>query len=336
MASQTFDFFGLPRELRDMVYAKLTVVHEFTWLWDATEDDAEEDTDDDAEDDENNGRDATLFVVNAPDLEILLVNSQMRDKYLQSACLKDLTVKMYTNLRPGTGGFYGPQPATDETQVLVILARARHATLAIDFVYDACSTAGGGSETWWNDAQEFFGLFTAATSNLSVLQLAIQHRDRDDSDEDTLSHCKYLDGRKPEYIAEKRALLSPPPVSFAGLPLVQRGEGYRLSYCFNYPIATALLDPELIPDILPGRTVVAYHEVVRVGVYVYGRDKSAGGYWEADEVLNTLDPTHSLGHDYLELFDPQTKEERVMLRRLPYEMNHWKEKRGDEVMEWNG
>jgi hypothetical protein len=68
MASQTFDFFGLPRELRDMVYAKLAVVHEFTWLWDATEDDAEEDTDDDAEDDENNGRDATLFVVNAPDL----------------------------------------------------------------------------------------------------------------------------------------------------------------------------------------------------------------------------------------------------------------------------
>ena len=101
-----FDFLGLPCELRALVYAELAAVLEFTWLWD--------DAEDDAEDDEHYySRDAHFFVMNAPTVEILLVSTQMRDEYLQSACLRSLTVNMSTKLIAGTGGIYGPQPATD-------------------------------------------------------------------------------------------------------------------------------------------------------------------------------------------------------------------------------
>jgi hypothetical protein len=94
-----------------------------------------------------------------------------------------------------------------------------------------------------------------------------------------------------------------------------------------------MLDPSIAADLIPGRNLVAYHEVVRVGAYLYGRDRSAEGCWELDEVLYRFEGP---GDEFPEAFDPQTEEETEMLRRLPLEMRDWKEKRGDEVMEWNG
>ena len=204
-----------------------------------------------------------------------------------------------------------------------------HATLIIDQAFDPPEYFG---VTWWDEAQAFVGRFTAATPQLFMLRFAVQHQDLLELERDSMSHRDFLDGRMPEHIAKKSALLSTPPPSIAGFSLRQRGEGYHLCNNYSYPIAAAMLDPYVGADLIPGRNVVAYHEVIRVGAYSYGREKSAKGYWEVYEVIDEL----VTGADSPEAFDPQTEEERAMLSRLPYEMRDWKERRDHEVMKWNG
>jgi hypothetical protein len=88
-----------------------------------------------------------------------------------------------------------------------------------------------------------------------------------------------------------------------------------------------------VPDAIPGWSLATYYEVVRAGAYLYGHNKTGSDYWEVDEVVDRYDLTR--GIEQSSMFDQQTEDERLMLWKLPFEMKDWKEKRGDEVMEWD-
>ncbi|KAF2821444.1 hypothetical protein CC86DRAFT_411135 [Ophiobolus disseminans] len=143
-------------------------------------------------------------------------------------------------------------------------------------------------------------------------------------------HLELLNRNPSNRTESRNKLLTPPPTFLAGLPLAQQAEGYRVEDFDKNKVRKTNRHSLCVHSTIPGRDWVVLHNTVKVGVYLYGSGKIGQHYWEMQEVIDKW----TLGHkeNYVEMCEPQSGEERAMLRNLPYEMKDWRDKRGDEVI----
>jgi hypothetical protein len=312
MATPKASLLGLPRELRDMIYEHLTENLHFPYrcnkhVW---------------------GDRCMMEVHNAPLLDVLLVNSQIHSEYLQAGCHEALRITIHIDSvqKIQNDEAYAFKDRIQFTRAA--LARARHITVFIGTtqLYRWCH-----GDLWAPIVCLFAGALTALTKKMSFLQLAIQ--EDHNYGMGYLSHLDFLGGVIP-FPAESRCDFIPsPPSSLSGLPLIQRGEGYRLATKNVVDVRYIKPHSSYQHHMIPGRDWLLYHGVSKVGVYIYGREQNLTSYWDKQEIVDEWELPN--GPQYLERFQSASDDETAKIEKLPYEVMEWKEKRGDEVMTWD-
>jgi hypothetical protein len=304
-------FFGLPRELRDIIYSYLTHDREVTRQVETGE--------------YQSARryHATVRVTDSPVGNALRVNSQLHDEYIDTDCFQEIAIVIKFDMQ----GSWAERNGTseDNSTACAIFARAHDLTMFVDHV-PQCRT--DDLVTWWTELQYIIHEITKNTPKMSTLRLAIQHHDADFGV--AIRHCDIRRHSATFSAVSRRQFLPTPPTVLANMPLAQRGEGYRV--CFSHSVKSNKV--QNASHVQPGEAIVAFYEVVRAGVYLYSRFETDKPYWTVEEVVRECSLFDRA--NYTESSDVQSEEERKLLENLPYEMREWKEMRDDEVMMWTG
>jgi hypothetical protein len=292
MADRKSTLLSLPREIRDLIYGFLTQEAEFTWLWDSEK----------LRTQAINYR-ATVQV-QLPILTFLSVYSRFRDEYLEAECFKRLKARAELH--------HLATEAVSTLQEEAMARRLREERLS------RISEVTVFNHTRASNAFQLPSLFVQALAalapKLSVIRLALSVVHIDNMSDSMVEHEYYSDAE----VSHPNAL-GMLPADLIGLPLVQCGEGYRITYShWQFKSLVRKSEKNL------------RHVSYRNGVYLYTRKNTNIPYWEVDEVI----ARRRLVSYLQDLVDGMQKEEAEETARLRLEMKEWKEKRGDEIEGW--
>ena len=317
---------GLPRELRNMIYSTLNHSMLLPWACD------EHETIDPCM-----CRVTTVKVHNAPLIDVLLINRQIHAEYREADCCRALRVSVHISFAQEY--MWAPDDCNDTTEfegdweeaiaTKAALARAQQVTVFVDNLEEPQEVDDRNIHLWKQVLDLVDVEVLSKTPGVSVVRLAIQQHDEEGMYE--LSHLDFLNGVVPFKAFSRRFFLPPPPRSLRSLPIVQRGEGYRLCFAFSSSEEDNPGQGPGDPGYIPGRTTIAYHMIVKVGVYLYAR-KPVNSYWTAQEVVDDMEIL--VGSSWADQFQAASSDERRIIEELPFQVKEWKEKRGAEVGTW--
>jgi hypothetical protein len=316
MATPKVSLLGLPRELRNMIYDHLAKELRFPYGCDKHLDG-----------DRCLCAKSVVEVHNAPLPGVLLTNSQIYYEYLEAECYKALRISIHIGMVSTTLSSEAGASKTTIQLTRATLARARHVTMFLDAM--RLHTLSGND--LWARVVLLTKAVTARTNKMSVLRLAIHRHDEDVEVES--SHFDFLAGVIPFPADRRRNFMPSPPSSLNGLPLIQRGEGYRLRPEDALEVRSIVPHSSDHHHIIAGRDWVVYHAVVKAGVYIYSSEQNSTSYWIKQDVVDEWKLPN--GQVYLKYLQPASDDEKAKIQNLPYEIREWKEKRGNEVTTWD-
>jgi hypothetical protein len=129
-----------------------------------------------------------------------------------------------------------------------------------------------------------------------------------------------------------------PSITLAGLPLVQRGEGFHIG-C-TWPMVQDVSSPqESTMYHNMHHSDLPIHGVSKTGPLLYAKDQAEKYMWQEKDIIESLNELWttgmrpgSYGPDLLRKFPP---ERAAVSERMPYELMDWVEKRGEDARNWD-
>jgi hypothetical protein len=294
----------LPREIRNEIYSYLTKEVQFRWVWQqATGWDG--------------GCIATVLVENMPFCAVLLTHSRLCEEYLEARCFKKLHATIDANFSISHHPECTEETLAKQQDQTAVFARIKHARVFIN-AFES------------RDVDTLSGLGCALADlvpDLTSLKLAVAGLVfPNDGDH----NHKLWQNIEPLPVSSRPELFPnwSNKVTFANLPLVQRGEGYRL-----FPWCEVKYGDELPPPLRSsfGDKVYVSHGFYDVGVYTYTKDPAFKALCQPAEIAK-----HWPLRQYLEesTLAKMSDEDAEKARRVPFEIREWKEKRGEELKDW--
>lgn len=285
-------FLQLPRELRDTIFSFVT--HEVRFVRVISEVDQ---------------RAAQFAVQGVPVLDLFLINRQLSAEYTQAPCFRKLHVVVdmknsWTDIAP-------EESNETKRKRLKILSRAEFVTIfATQYQLEP-----------FNQIEPLASNLAMISPYISTIRIALK----------IMENCVIrnghlgLDGDDPSFVKGMVVPLAPPPDAIIDFPLVQRGEGYRLS-CGQWlkcPNPNTPYIVELGDDFLG-------HFLCQISVYLYTCKKTGIGFWQKQDILE-----HWREEGISPKMLDEVPEDRVKATaRLPFEIRGWKEKRGEDAKKW--
>jgi hypothetical protein len=191
---------------------------------------------------------AVLIVHNAPLLDVLLTHSRLRDEYLESACFR---VPSLTILYVPNDSYMSRGENQDISNG--ILAQLRTATILFGFEF------GTSGPSHWVDIRKFTEVVASKAPKLSTLRIGMRYPGQEGVPHEMLPALA-----RTHFVANRVKFMPPPPNNLMRLPITRRGEGYTLEFV------------EFPDDCLA-------HIIVRVGAYVFSREKVHEDLWRPQE-----------------------------------------------------
>jgi hypothetical protein len=237
---------------------------------------------------------AVLIIHNAPLLDVLRTQSWLRDEYLDSACFRVPSVTI----------LYVPNDSymsRGENQEISngVFARLRTATIFCEFEF------GTSGPSRWADIRKFAEVVASKAPKLSTLHIGMRYPGQEGVPHEMLPALA-----RTHSVANRVKFMPPPPNNLMCLPITRRGEGYTLEFV------------EFPDDFLA-------HIIVRVGAYVFSREKVHGDLWRPQEHWEKW-PTCEYPEAVLRSLDSN---ETATIPQL-HMVREWKDMREDELKTW--
>lgn len=248
------------------------------------------------------------YIDNAPLVNVLLINSQVRDEYLEAAC--------FTKVRMGFGIYLYGEPWDDarlDTTLLegdlmnvmkTALGKAQEITILSDIEYNH-------PDLHWSSVIEVIAALQPYMLNVSTMRILASEANQarfGDEPADIVQQMKQQDmalasGRGYVY-------LSPPPAKLIGLPLRQCAQGYTYKCYVHSPVL---------------RIIMADAS----GAWVFAKEKMNTPWVQPSEMMDRW-PIETWPEDLVESISKLDKKmARILEKRII-----WDERRGDDVYAW--
>ncbi|KAF1847624.1 uncharacterized protein K460DRAFT_402959 [Cucurbitaria berberidis CBS 394.84] len=283
----------IPRELRDKIYAYLHQSFTISWGWTHTHPPA------------HFSVTFNLEIENAPQPSVLLTHTRLHDEYLEALSHRNLSAAVYVQSRPAYIESLSrlvklnPELTMHSKKDDEAMAHLRYVIILFDCNNANVGNLAPGSTFWGEDGMQAFATaLLLKAPHLSALHIALQYQPARGLEKAIHSDTTFRSG----------SFLHPPPPFIAGIPLVQRAEGYRLYYC-NKALNGALWN----------------YQIVQVGCYTYHRDvhKKPMG-WAPRNILDAWELT-----SHHEAINEPTMN--TFNNLLPTMMREWRTKVGHEA-----
>jgi hypothetical protein len=205
-----------------------------------------------------------------PIAHVLRIHPQVYAESKEAACFSTLSATVTVDLLAPVQDMRTIR-VDSLTHVRNALTHVWYANMSFDYMAQPESKRGPRHQEILEDMIDDF---TYMAPNLSVFRYAIHQRlpihQPGASLRSALTHRDFLHGDVPYPPATKDNFLPNPPASLGGLPLLQSGEGYKLYYHGQLDKDAALRCLDWVQHILPDRDVVPFHQIAKIGVYMFG------------------------------------------------------------------
>jgi hypothetical protein len=227
-------------------------------------------------------------------IDVLLAHSRLHDEYLESECFRAPSVTI----------LYVPNDAylsRGENQKIgnEVFAQLCTATIFFEFEY------GTSGPSHWADIHKFTEVVASRAPRLSTLRIGMRCPGQESVRYEMMPALTQTHS-----IANRVKFMPPPPNNLMCLPITRRGEGYTLEFA------------DFSDDCLS-------HIIVRVGAYVFSREKVHEDIWRPQEHWEKW-PTFKYPESVLQSLDSN---ETATVSQL-HMVREWKDMRGDELRIW--